>query len=465
MNVSNMLLFDEALKIKDTFAREQLEKIPREYVSVLEYGADNTGNDDSTVAIQRAIDDCTANKKNLYLPAGTYKITSLLTIGNGSPTTQSTVHNFEMMGAGAGLDGLSFADSKKTVLKWAGVSGGTMMQVRGPILRINISDIEFACNSLADTALKVIHAAYSTFTRLSATYYRGTAFITTTDNDDQPPGVVYGCASNVWYQLVAASPLSTGCGLLCDGGAGIFNTARNMFIEPELSFGDAPSTYGIKLRYADHNYFIGGDCYTSGSGYGCLLERDPGHKQFPSNNSFFAVALVNGVSGVSGETSTNGQEGINFFFNYPQADGEPLPTINGVSFTTYNGDLYQNSVKRLTMANYKTKNGANKTVNTTGYTIVDGNDYNIYNYLKESAIVEFSVNVTVPDSAALTCCVTIDDYPITDSEIVFNASGSYYFKKYVFLGQNKTSKISFKAKNTGAACTIKNYYFGCYILG
>ena len=49
-------------------------------LNVLDYGADSTGVADSTSAIQTAITSCIASGQSLYLPTGTYKITSTLNI-------------------------------------------------------------------------------------------------------------------------------------------------------------------------------------------------------------------------------------------------------------------------------------------------------------------------------------------------------------------------------------------------
>jgi len=47
-------------------------------VNVLDYGADPTGTDDSTAAIQAAIDA----SSDVYIPEGDYLVTSQITIGS-----------------------------------------------------------------------------------------------------------------------------------------------------------------------------------------------------------------------------------------------------------------------------------------------------------------------------------------------------------------------------------------------
>jgi len=75
------------------------------------YGAAGNGTTDDTAAIQAAINAINSSASVVYLPAGTYKITSTLKVQN--------------------LKGFSFigASPAATTLLWAGSSGGTMMQV------------------------------------------------------------------------------------------------------------------------------------------------------------------------------------------------------------------------------------------------------------------------------------------------------------------------------------------------
>ena len=60
-------------------ARTTASKL-QESVSVLDFGADPTGVSDSTTAIQAAITACQSSGAALYIPTGTYKITSSLSI-------------------------------------------------------------------------------------------------------------------------------------------------------------------------------------------------------------------------------------------------------------------------------------------------------------------------------------------------------------------------------------------------
>lgn len=52
----------------------------REHISALDFGADPTGVADSTAALQNAASYCRTNRKRLYIPAGTYKVSGTIDI-------------------------------------------------------------------------------------------------------------------------------------------------------------------------------------------------------------------------------------------------------------------------------------------------------------------------------------------------------------------------------------------------
>lgn len=75
------------------------------WLNIVAYGADPTGVDDSTNAIQDAIDACNDLKVGIYAPAGTYKVTSTLT----KPTQVDSGYAHYFMGIkGDGPQGTTF---------------------------------------------------------------------------------------------------------------------------------------------------------------------------------------------------------------------------------------------------------------------------------------------------------------------------------------------------------------------
>lgn len=79
----------------DTFLQQPLtdsversaQAVYEDRVSVKDFGAVGNGSTDDTAAIQAAIDACNASGRTVYFPAGTYYITSGLTIDNSATTT------------------------------------------------------------------------------------------------------------------------------------------------------------------------------------------------------------------------------------------------------------------------------------------------------------------------------------------------------------------------------------------
>jgi hypothetical protein len=79
-----------------------------DYINVIDYGADSTGVNDSTTAIQNAVNANTASQTNgnigtIYFPRGTYKVTGTIYLPPAKPGTLSTAASFNGQIAGATL--------------------------------------------------------------------------------------------------------------------------------------------------------------------------------------------------------------------------------------------------------------------------------------------------------------------------------------------------------------------------
>jgi hypothetical protein len=117
-------------------------------VSVLDFGADPSGLAECSASIQAALD----TGKAVYLPTGTYLINTKLKLGADGQI---------VYGDGTG----NVNEPARTIIKWTGALGGTMISVSNGITEnwqnCTIRDMWFNGNSLATTAVQGYDGAIS----------------------------------------------------------------------------------------------------------------------------------------------------------------------------------------------------------------------------------------------------------------------------------------------------------------
>lgn len=355
-----------AEQIARQFANANINK--REYGNaffwVTVYGAKGDGVNDDTASIQAAVNAAAdAGGGMVYLPHGRYRITSTITIGNGTLTKESTIHGIKLVGVGSGVGGeVNGIYKGNSVLVWDGASGGVMVKLAGPILRCGVEGLLLDGNGLAGTGLYCNHVAYSYFQDIFVKRWKGTAIVHTVDTT---AAIAYGAASNVWIQIATGEPSSTtACGMLLDGyDPTSLDVCRNVFIGMDLLYGGSTGSYGIKVRFTDNNSLYQIFTYKAGAGHdgggkGILFQQAV-NPAFPQNNVFYQAA----PDSIGGSSGTN----MNMFF--PLSDdgqGYTGMLIDNVIYYTYDGRIFEGTVPRSTLR--QVQNAYSTTSSTTSST-------------------------------------------------------------------------------------------------
>ena len=259
-----------------------------DWVNAVTAGADPTGVADSTAALQAAI-DALPDGGTLFIPAGIYKLTATLTVGDGSAAAPSTYNFISIVGANPGhSSGEQNPLGGGTEFHWYGAAGGTMMQVLGPISSVDIQGLHFNCKPGADaaaTAVEFIHLFNSKVTHLSAINHTGVAYILTAllavpDNATNFEQVLFS-------DVVGTYGTGTAYGALLVGGT---DAATDGAIS-RLSFvnclfrGGATSRAAVELRFCD-NFVWAGVNMTSFS-YGLRVRPPAGGTNMPVAHAFY----------------------------------------------------------------------------------------------------------------------------------------------------------------------------------
>ena len=319
-----------------TTVQEKLRDLPKSIQA--DFDATGNGSTDDTAAVQAAFDALGSTGGKLDLPPGDYKITSTLTIGDGTTTTISTKCGMVISGHAGGVSEGEFGAPRYGVrIIWAGALGGTMVKVNGPIHNVKISGILFDGADLANICLELIHPYASTFTNVACVRYRTKGIYLRTISAALFSGITQGAMDNSFSQIIASDPtLDTAVGLHASGyETNNVGCSRNTFKSCKFAIGgNAADSAGIVLEYADNNTFI--ECFTfrgtaSTSGKGVYFVA-ASNTLFPHENAFINCPLIDGVGGTPGT-------GGNVFFPYPTSDGEAVPDATKHVFLTHTGLL------------------------------------------------------------------------------------------------------------------------------
>lgn len=281
----------------------------------------------SVATVQEALARCLIASCNVRIPAGSYDITTSITVGDGTNSTQSTRHNISIIGAGSGTgDTISNTQIQgATRIRWTGASGGgPMMSVDGPLHNFILKGIHFDANNLADDGLRLIHVRDFKISDVVVTNWRDQAFeFNTIAAASLPTGVAYGMGSGVVENITAAAPaLTSSQGLLCTADDRLsVNCGQITFIDLLIQAGTAASD-ALELGYADNLTFI--STRLLGTGGVMRFTQPAGGPTFPKNNTFVSFFASGGVTG------TAGTDGGNLFWPYNTDGSAAIPNMSGV---------------------------------------------------------------------------------------------------------------------------------------
>lgn len=142
-------------------------------ISVLDYGADNTGATDSTAAIQAAINAGVTNKSIVYFPAGTYLVSGSLDITNGAQLQGETGYQLPAsFGVAAKATTINFAPASQKSLFVATGTSYSNFRLHYSMTGLAIVGNSTDASGNSDIGLDLQGVIYGAFTNMSIVGFR-----------------------------------------------------------------------------------------------------------------------------------------------------------------------------------------------------------------------------------------------------------------------------------------------------
>ena len=314
-------------------------------VNVLDYGADPTGTNDSTAAIQAALD----LGVTIYMPEGTYKTTSTLVLQKGS----------KIIGAGnySGIDTLTVYPTGMykgtTVIKYDGVSGTDVAVIRvsaEPVgteplnvdtrnmINVGIQNIVIDGNEKAGIGLYLVRALMNNkFDYISVTNTTAHAFLVI---------MCFGGNVNNWIPFINKGAgitigrnvygwLNYGVDQTQFNSCWAFRCGYNSSRVAQNAFSDATPDleYGIGVYRGRELVFINAQStYNGGVGIYCETDRwpikfDNGYVEFNCQSSNATTKWGIWFQGMAGQVSRH------VIFDTFYLNGPTPSTIDGIRLT------------------------------------------------------------------------------------------------------------------------------------
>lgn len=128
------------------------------------FNADNTGVADATSAFQNAIAACPTLGCEVWVPQGTYKISTTLQLGTGTSTVVSSIRGTILKGIPnptytSGITGYPATNGPR--LLWAGGTSSAVVQIAGPIQGWGLENMVIDCNNAGlSTGVQVVSGQF-----------------------------------------------------------------------------------------------------------------------------------------------------------------------------------------------------------------------------------------------------------------------------------------------------------------
>ncbi len=303
------------------------------WVDVRAYGAVGDGSHDDTAAIQYAINSIAATGGTVFLPIGTFRITSTITIATSS---------IRFVGAGSYGTADAGVSSKGTTLVWAGSANGTMLSVsavsgasNNALKRVTVADLSLNCAESAGYGLSIRSSQFGEFRNLFLTACINTAVdmnvVATLGEARDNSKNEFANISIRQIDGVAASATSTSL----DGDSGA-NTSNNNFTNISIVHKNGKALY---LGSADNNRFYGITINRAagGSALGVELMGNNDEALSARNNYFYYLSA--GAGGITARaTGYASPAADNWVFGYETSNGEGAPTIETGAKLYYSTD-------------------------------------------------------------------------------------------------------------------------------
>lgn len=298
--------------------------------SITDFGADPTGVascDAAWVAAQAA---AALTGRRVKIPAGRFRFTDTITIGNRAPSSPSTLNGVSLIGDGWGRSAQTMnASDAATVLVYDGPSDGRpFIYIDGPISGVRLEGFMLDCNGKNVVPLRTMRSFHQSVKQVLVVNWT-TGFGLEIGADTALTG--YGGAapiSQYYEQLDFQSPGAGASGVDIASGTG--NVNQVLFNRCFFDRDNTTSTIGLRLGYCDHINFVGCHLAQTGApgstGIAIQVRPQPGFGGFPTNITFTGTAMAGGVAHDSTLQAWNNTVFPALIFQpFYSADGAPVP--------------------------------------------------------------------------------------------------------------------------------------------